>query len=438
MKKYTLILASLLTASAAFAQSQEENPNRILVNDKGGAYKGFVIDYLDNISFARVEGEVLAEVTVDRVGLTEMALTIIRTPECSAYRLAVLPQTTANQLGNDANAIRYINTLPPSEVPTLYEDFVEGTLSGISLNPDSKYSIITIGIDCYGIEAGVYRADFETPRPSIVGNPHVGMSNVSATQYSFTCTFTPNDDVQQYWLVAGETGTMQEQYEQFAPMFGFTNFSQMISMWGVPCMGQTDHTWTDMSPNTEYEIFVAMTDANGNFAPYETYTVSTGSLGGHGEAKVNISLGTFSATEWDGMMAPTQEIVFTPNDQASCYRMGVYTAESYDAEADAIKDDLRSDPPMPMAYWFFYDETTSKYKVELSKNYVAIAAAKNIDGQWGPVTEYRFTTPDSCPGYNRIPSVSSKAPKARYPKMNVHQKGVLPQLRKSTLTLTQN
>lgn len=406
MKKISMILASLVTASAAFAQGQEANPNRILVTNNAGVFEGFVIDYIEDISFARVDGEVLAEVTVNKVDLNSLTLTIKRTPECKSYRLAVIPQTVANQLGNDANTIRYINSLPAGDVPLLSEDFNNGTLSGIELIADSKYAVITIGIDEYGIESGIYRADFETPKPEIVGNPHVEMISLGRTQDSFTVQFTPNKDVYTYWTVAGEKGLLEEQYEQFAAMFGFSNFSQMIESWGIPCNGITEHTWSEMAPNTEYEIFVAMTDKNGNFAPYETFLTSTESKGGHGEASVDIELVSFTATDWYGETLPTQAIKFTPNDQAACYRCGVYTADVYDSETDEIKKELCSDPPVSnMAYWFQYDETVGEYQLQVSSEYVAIAAAKNIDGEWGKVTELRFTTPATCPGYNGMPAM---------------------------------
>ncbi len=402
-----MFMASLLTLSASVAHAEEANPNRVLVTDKGGVTKGFVIDYVEDMSFARVDGDVLAEVTVNEVSLTTLRLTIRMTPECRSYRLAVLPQTIANQLGNDPNAIRYINSLPPENVPTLYEDFNNGQLSGIELNPDSKYSVITIGMDMYGVEAGVFRADFETPAPPIVGNPHVDAKLVSKTLDSFTVQFTPNSDVQSYWMVAGEKGTMQAQYEQFAPMFGFSNFNEMIKMWGIEYHGPVENTWNEMAPNTDYEVFVAMTDKKGNFAPYETYEFSTESLGGKGEASVAIRLESFTASDWGGEILPTQAIRFTPNDQASCYRMIVYLASVYDADKEAIQSELCSDPDMPFVGWFQYREQVGEYQLNLSTDYVALAAAKNIDGKWGKVTELRFTTPSTCPGYSPRPGIEA-------------------------------
>lgn len=85
MKKIAILLAAALTATASFAQTEEVAPNRILVTNTAGSYTGFVIDYLDNISFARVDGEVLANVQIDEVGLTEMTLTVTRTTECQYY-----------------------------------------------------------------------------------------------------------------------------------------------------------------------------------------------------------------------------------------------------------------------------------------------------------------------------------------------------------------
>lgn len=426
MKKLFILLFTLVCGMTSLAQSQPE-PNRILVTDKAGVTKGYVINYLEEMTFARVDGNVLAKVTVDDVSLNQMTLTIKMTPECRSYKLALITQTVADQLGNDANAIRYINTLPAESVPVLDEDFNRGTLSGIQLNADSKYSIITIGMDRYGIESGVYRADFETAAPNIVGNPNVTMEQTESTLSSFTVKFTPNSDVNQYWVLAGEAGTMQQQYEQFAAMFGFTNFSDMIRMWGIPTRGPSEHTWDDMAPNGTYDVFVAMTDRNDNFAPYRMSTATTLSLGGHGEARVAIEELGIDMSDWDGEMKPSEFIGYTPNDQAACYRCGLYRADIYDASKSEIQAELCSDPDQNYAYWFQYFYSEAEYLVDLNTNYVAIAAAKNIDGQWGPVTELRFKTPESVPGYAPA-RPSGMAPKARTQSHAARTQGVMPPL----------
>ena len=49
---------------------------------------------------------------------------------------------------------------------------------------------------------------------------------------------------------------------------------------------------------------------------------------------------------------------------------------------------------MPTPGWFQYEELTTDYQIDPGTKCVVIAAAKNINGEWGPVTEIFFTTPD--------------------------------------------
>ena len=409
MKKLPILLASVMALSAPVMKAEDQAPNRILVTSTAGSYSGYVIDYTDNISFARVDGEVLANVVIDEVGLETMTLSVTRTPECQYYKLAVIPGVTANQLTDDAVAIRYINSLPSDMVPYLYQDFDHGTLSGIQLTPESDYCIFTVGIDKYGVEASVARAEFTTPAPEIVGNPHVEVETVAATTKSFTVSFKPNEDVFTYWILAGEKGTMESQYEMFGPMFGFSNFSEMISMWGIACTGDYEYTWTDMAPSTEYEVFVAMLDANGYFAPYEVYETATATLGGHGEAAVGIEVGDYGLVDWRGEMKPALTVTYTPNEEASCYRTVIFTEEEYDADTEGCNQEVCSDPWMPgISGWFHYDAESYDYNVEPGTSIVIAAAGKNLDGEWGPVNTVRYTTPETLEGYE--PEVAMKSP----------------------------
>ena len=385
--------------TGALSAHADNTPNRLLVTNTDGNYKGFVIDHTDAINFARVDGEVLAKVTVNEVYTDSLRVTVTRTPECNYYKLAVLPQVTANQLRDDVTAIRYINSLPSSVVPVLWDDFDNGLLTGIELSDDTEYSLITVGVDGYGVDAGVSRAEFKTPAPKIVGNPRVEATLVESTLYSYTVKFVPNEDVQSYWCCAGEKGVLQAQYETFAPMFGFSNFNEMIQMWGLESQGETVKTWNDEAPSTDYEVFIAMTDKEGNFAECQVFECSTLALGGHGEAKVDIDLSSYELSEWNGEMLPTMSIQFYPNEEAACYRYNVAKAADYDANPDGYKEELCSDPWMPTVYWFFYEPMECEFQIDPSTECVAIAAGKNLDGEWGEVSVVRFTTPDDCEGW---------------------------------------
>ena len=440
MKKFTIMLAGLAMAIPAFAQ-EDQQPNRLLINSTAGTYTGYVIDRVSNITFARVEGEVKADIEVKEVVSCELIKLSVTMSEASmSYKLAVVPAVLAGQY-NDQTLISYINSRNMGSV--FYQDFTDAELTGITLNADSEYDIVTIGIDAYGVEDGVCRARIKTPAPVLVGDPQVQAEVVDRQLRSFSIKFTPNDDVLEYFCVAGETGTIESQFNMFAPMFGFTNMAQLIKMWGYAREGEQVVEWTDMNPNEEYEVFYVASDADGNLAPWQKIVTSTLALGGEGEALVNIELGDYVYADWNGEMLPSQFVTFTPNDQASCYRFNVVRADYYDNDTEGYKADLCSDPWMPMAYWFFYEPIETDFQIDPETECVAIAAGKNVNGEWGSVTELRFTTPDHAEGklpeevVAKVPARNGKIPARINAKKSSdmpfdHTPGKLPVVRKAT------
>lgn len=392
MKKYITLLMSMVVAMVAFAQT----PNRLLLHDTAGNYQGYVLNRVDSISFANVPGEVKAEINIKKVALDTLWMSVKRTPECRAFKIDVIPGSVAKQLTNPLYAISYMNRQTDD---MYYDDFTSAELTGIALKPSSDYAVLTVGYDKYGVASDVCIAEFSTPAPVIAGTPKVTMEVVETKHKSFKVKFTPNDDVLCYYTLAGEKGKLMEQYEQFGAWMGFTSVNDMIISWGqVAHEGIEEVEWKDMAPNTEYDIYVCCLDANETPAPHQEFTVSTLALGGDGEAKVDITLGDYKMTLWDDELKPSQFVTFTPNDQSSAYRFSVYLASQYDSNKEAIVQELQSEPPMPMAYWFFYDPITTDFQINPNTECVAIASGKNAKGEWGGVTEYRFTTPASAQG----------------------------------------
>lgn len=395
MKRFSyIILAGLTCALPAFAQ-QEEAPNRLILQNTIGNVSGYVLDRIDNISFARVEGVAKAEVEIFSAETDMINLAVTKNEYCTSYKLSVVPAVVADAY-NDLTLITYIDR--DTSTPVFYDDYTNAELTGIELNPGSDYVLVTIGIDRYGVEDGVVRAPFSTAAAAVAGNPQITAEVVDQQQRSFSVKFTPNEDVSQYYCVAGPKGTLQQQYEFFGPMFGFSSFTDMIIAWGVTHTDEEIITWNDMDPNTEYDVFYVALDLEGNPAPYQSITASTTAKGGEGDAWVDIELGEYVYNDWNGEMLPSQFISFTPNDQSSCYRFGVYLAGTYDQNAEELKAELCSDPEQPMAYWFFFEPMTTDFQINPNTECVAIAAAKNVNGEWGQVNEFRFTTADKPEG----------------------------------------
>ena len=416
MKKFFLTLLSTILCLSVFAQ--ETDPNRLILVEKSGNYKSYVVDRLDYMEFRTVEGEVAADIEILEVTLEVVTVNIMRTQSCQAFKLACYPAVRVASVSDDALAA----TVDAEAKETYWQDFLPALMSGAELEPKTEYTIVTVGYDSFGTACDVRRASFTTPAIPVIGEPYVDVEEVDVQQQQFTLRFKPNADVSKYAYIAGAAGEIQSQYEMFAPMFGFSNFGEMIAMWGVPSEGETEFTWTSMQPGTDYEVFIQAYDVAGTMADCQVYTLTTESLGGEGEASVTITLGKYELADWWGEMLPSQFITFTPNDQASAYRFGVYLAEEYDSMAEAIKADLCSEPPMPMANWFYYDPISTDYQIDPNTECVAIAAAKNINNEWGPVTELRFTTPANAADPNAAPS---KVIKKRTVKAD-KQRGVVP------------
>lgn len=435
MKKTTSILASLAITLSAFAQNTAE-PNRMFVNDGQGSYKGFVIERVSDLTFAKVEGEVKADVKIHSVAADALELSVTRSEACQGFQIGVLPRTVANALSTPSSLINYLEN--NAETATSYEDFNHGKMTGLTLVAGGEYALITVGIDMYGVKDGICREDFTAPSVPLKGDPKVTATLREATTSSFTIEFVPNSDTSVYYTVAGDKGSIARQYEQFGPMMGLTSMTQLVMSWGLENLDTQTKTWKDMAPNTDYEVYIVACDRDGNPAQPVIFETSTLSLGGHGEASVEIKLGDYKLMDWGDKTLPSQFITFTPNDQAASYRFGVYTAQQYDEKSAEIQGELCSEPPMPdMAHWFFYEPVTTDFQIDPSTDVVAIAAAKNIDGTWGKVTELRFTTPAQVAGMPANPGNQAVTPRLVAGKLPASAlKGKVPHTAPRTLTLT--
>lgn len=424
MKKLLLLVTAMFLSFGIYAQDSE-TPNRLLIH-QGYNTTGYNMEKVDSLTFARVEGEVAANVEIFEYNLDTVVLSVTRTPSCVGFMIGIEGSIIIASMTDDQIA-QYISTQSPTKY---YQDFESATLTGISLQAGTEYSVITVGIDEYGVFGDVKTVEFTTEDPNVVGDPHVEAELIEANLYDFTIGFTPNQYVSKYYCVADRKGLLQQQYEQFAPMFGFTNIGEMITMWGIERTGKTSNQWTQLAPNTEYEVYIQAYDAAGNMAPYQVFETSTLPLGGEGTAEVTITLGEYKLTEWyddqgNPVMLPSQFITFTPNDQASAYRLGVYFEREYDQYKEEIQQELCSENTMNMAYWFQHEELTTDYQIDPNTACVAIAAAKNINNEWGPVTELRFTTPAEAATKSNSGRISAR----KFNSINTHVAGTIPSLK---------
>lgn len=395
MKKFFTCIAMLAAMVSASAQDTT-TPNRVLLN-RNGMPKAFAVDRVDSISFANVEGEVKAQLNFREVKLgTEVDtlwVDVAKTADCYTYCIDVLPTNTIKDY-DDETIARYFEMYPNT---TFSDNYNNATLTGFAtkLLNNTSYTIFTLGYDKYGVACETSRVEFTTPKKQTVGTPSVTYTIDETTPTSFTLTVTPNEDCAEFYWCQFDKGGAQAQFEQWGPMFNFPNIESMVKMFSYFSYSETSsNTWKDLAPNTEYEVLVVPVDVEGTFGEMVTIPVTTKAIGGSGEAVATITIdnATVSGDECQ------QYITFTPNDQTAVYHLDLCSKEKFDAEYtdDSITEKLSSDKSPYGEYdttWDNYFTTTLYWNLAPSTTYYVFALAKNLDGEYGPLTKVEFTTP---------------------------------------------
>lgn len=395
MKKIFSILILVLIGMSLHAQT---NPNRLLVRDKLGNVKGFLAERVDSLFFVSEDGRVAADLEFKGYNPDDASITVSvkRTPGCRAFRIDCVPAVSMSYMKDDASIANYFDTKGGS---FYYEDFTEGKMSGFEFDfkDNTSYSVITVGYDQYGIACSSSRADFTTPRTPVVGNPQVEWAVTSVGTDNLSMKFTPNSDVSGYGICLFEKGEAEAQFEQWGPMFGFSNLGEMIMQFsGKLHESVYETTWNDLVPNTEYEIYIQPLDSKGTYADLIVAPATTKAQGGTGIAEVSIAIGEFGGDETDGYW---QQVTFTPNSEVALYRAMLIEKAAFESPEwgeEKIVEYLKSEQP-ENPYWDLYATDDSKWNSDPGKEYVAFAMGKNINGEWGPLTRKEYSTPQKAP-----------------------------------------
>lgn len=397
MKKLFTILALALATLTASAQT--DVPNRMLIkqgNEQNPTIKAFAINKVQEVNFARVDGEIKATIAFDSYvkkddGQDMLKLAITRSESCESYCIDVLPANLAKLYDDDTMA-KYFEQ---KNAKKMYEDFTSGELTGIELKGNTNYTVITLGYDQYGVPGETSRADFTTPKDQTVGTPSVTCNFDEITGTSFTVTVTPNADCGEYFLVQLGRGELEKQFEQWGPMMGYANIGDMIK--GFAWYGHNEvytQTFGDLLPCTDYDLVILPTDVNGTYGDIITVPVTTAKQGGEGVAEMTI---TYDAVGGDAESGYYLPVTYTPNDQTSIHHDLLieknffnqnYTDESL---AALMKSDTNPFNPYD-TYWNAIGVKNEKWNCTPGETYYAVSIAKNANGEYGPFAKVEIVT----------------------------------------------
>lgn len=397
MKKLFTILALALATLTASAQT--DVPNRMLIkqgNEQRPTIKAFAIDKVQEVNFARVDGEIKAAITFDSYvkkddGQDMLKLAITRSESCESYCIDVLPANLAKLYDDDTMAAYF----EQKNAKKMYEDFTSGELTGIELKGNTNYTVITLGYDQYGVPGETSRADFTTPKEQTVGTPSVTCNFDEITGTSFTVTVTPNADCGEYFLVQLGRGELEKQFEEWGARMGYANIGDMIK--GFAWYGHNEvytQTFGDLLPCTDYDLIILPTDVNGTYGDIITVPVTTAKQGGEGVAEMTITYDAVGGDAENGYYLP---VTYTPNDQTSIHHDLLieknffnqnYTDESL---AALMKSDTNPFNPYD-TYWNAIGVKNEKWNCTPGETYYAVSIAKNANGEYGPFAKVEIVT----------------------------------------------
>lgn len=397
MKKLFTILALALATLTASAQT--DVPNRMLIkqgNEQNPTIKAFAINKVQEVNFARVDGEIKATIAFDSYvkkddGQDMLKLAITRSESCESYCIDVLPANLAKLYDDDTMA-KYFEQ---KNAKKMYEDFTSGELTGIELKGNTNYTVITLGYDQYGVPGETSRADFTTPKEQTVGTPSVTCNFDEITGTSFTVTVTPNADCGEYFLVQLGRGELEKQFEEWGAKMGYANIGDMIK--GFAWYGHNEvytQTFGDLLPCTDYDLIILPTDVNGTYGDIITVPVTTAKQGGDGVAEMTITYQEVGGDAENGYYLP---VTYTPNDQTSIHHDLLieknffnqnYTDESL---AALMKSDTNPFNPYD-TYWNAIGVKNEKWNCTPGETYYAVSIAKNANGEYGPFAKVEIVT----------------------------------------------
>ena len=424
MKKLFTILALALATLTASAQT--DVPNRMLIkqgNEQNPTIKAFAINKVQEVNFARVDGEIKATIAFDSYvkkddGQDMLKLAITRSESCESYCIDVLPANLAKLYDDDTMA-KYFEQ---KNAKKMYEDFTSGELTGIELKGNTNYTVITLGYDQYGVPGETSRADFTTPKEQTVGTPSVTCNFDEITGTSFTVTVTPNADCGEYFLVQLGRGELEKQFEEWGARMGYANIGDMIK--GFAWYGHKDvytQTFGDLLPCTDYDLIILPTDVNGTYGDIITVPVTTAKQGGDGVAEMTTTYQGVGGDAENGYYLP---VTYTPNDQTSIHHDLLieknffnqnYTDESL---AALMKSDTNPFNPYD-TYWNAIGVKNEKWNCTPGETYYAVSIAKNANGEYGPFAKVEIVTaPKNAPAKvakaeNGVANRIAKAAKAK-------------------------
>lgn len=203
-------------------------------------------------------------------------------------------------------------------------------------------------------------------------SPSVAISIDSTTAFSITASFRMNDACSSYVILTAEAGSL-DQYL----MWGMT-YEQMVSEWGIRYTHNDTYTWTELIPNTHYEIYaVAQGGGEESLCVENAYTAT---IGGMGTSEIQITVTEIADT--------TARVICVPNDETAWFVDMLITQAAFDSMGREAAVELLHEEP----YIQYQADDWRWMTLTAGTAYYALAQGKNLNDEWGTLAQVPFST----------------------------------------------
>lgn len=199
--------------------------------------------------------------------------------------------------------------------------------------------------------------------------PEVKIEINKATSISIEAEFTPNFVCSSYYFILGEGSSLEEQD---------TPLEQIIKEQGEKETSKTTYKWTDLTPETLYNIYVLPMNFEDSASEINKVTLSTTAAWGPAEVELEVEL--ISETELYTKA--------TPNDNTYEYHYGVFKKSEYESLGEETITVILLEDGYPL---FEVDEWNWTELIPKT-DYYAIAVGINHDEVLGELTIIPFRT----------------------------------------------
>lgn len=204
--------------------------------------------------------------------------------------------------------------------------------------------------------------------------PSVTTTIDGLTPTTITASFDMDENCTKYHILASAVGEM----DQWVQMFGMPLRDLVIS-WSIGVESDTTYTWTDMTPNTDYIVYVVAVNATDTSEVLMT-TCTTPQNGGEGASVVTVEVSNITHN--------SAVVTVTPNDQTSRFLDGVVEKAYY----EEIGQDSLMSLIMVQPYWLYETDVWEWLDLAEETEYYAFGIGQNAAEQWGEMVLVPFTT----------------------------------------------